>query len=116
MGLRARQSEFALAAAELILHINSIQYFSCTLGDTYRDPRVFGPFGEKKGYGRANSCHKLRMAIDLNLFINGEYITDHRGHDQIGPWWEQTYKSFDARWGGHFNDPNHYSFAVWGSA
>ena len=117
MGLRQRQSEFALAAALLIQKADELGY-EVTLGDAYRDPRVHGDFGVAGGYGRSSSVHKLRMAIDLNLFDrNGEYITDDRGHKHLGKWWEKTFKEFDAAWGGRFNgDFNHYSFRVWGSA
>lgn len=116
MGLRQRQSEFAQAVALLIQKVDELD-MECTLGDCFRDSRVHGDFGIKKAYGRANSVHKLRMAIDLNLFIDGEYITDDRGHKQLGKWWEKTFREFDACWGGRFNgDYNHYSFRVWGSA
>ena len=116
MGLRDRQSIFANAAAELIIKINSTKGYACTLGDAFRDPRVHGDFGTKKGYGRANSVHKLRMAIDLNLFVDGEYRGDTEAHRPFGEWWEERFKAFDAVWGGRFQDGNHYSFRVWGSA
>lgn len=115
MGLRDRQSEFAQAAALLIQKADELGY-EVTLGDAFRDSRVHGDFGIKKAYGRASSVHKLRMAIDLNLFIDGEYITDDRGHKELGKWWKKTFKDCDAVWGGDFGDPNHYSFRVWGSA
>jgi hypothetical protein len=115
MGLRDRQSYFAIAVAGLIQHIDSAGY-SVTFGDAYRDPRLHGDFGIKLGYGRQNSVHKLRMAIDLNLFKDGKYLSDTESHRQFGDWWESEYKEFDARWGGRWNDGNHYSFSVWGSA
>jgi len=76
-------------------------------GDLYRDPRVFGSIGEKKGYGHRNSCHKLKLAIDLNLFKDGRFIQTTEGHRELGEWWEQQHPL--CRWGGRFNDGNHYS-------
>ncbi len=115
MGLRQRQSEFAQAAAALIIKAHELGY-DVTLGDAYRDARVHGDFGVKEGYGRASSVHKLRMAIDLNLFMDGEYLGTTEAHAELGKWWEKEYKHLGSRWGGRFNDGNHYSFEVWGSA
>lgn len=109
MTLREKQSKFALAIAGLIAKAYEMGY-EVTLGDAYRDPRLHGVVGEKKGYGHSKSCHKLRLAIDLNLFKEGKYITDSEGHDKLGAWWKE--QSPDARWGGDFKikDFNHYSF------
>lgn len=45
-------------------------------GDLFRDPRLHGALGVKQGYGARNSCHKLKIAIDLNLFKDGAFIQD----------------------------------------
>lgn len=82
--------------------------FEVTLGDVYRDPRVFGMVGDSKGYGSRNSNHKQRLAIDLNLFKNGEYQATSEAHRPLGEWWEEQDSS--AVWGGDFADGNHYSF------
>lgn len=84
--------------------------YEVTLGDAYRDPRLHGAVGEKKGYGHSKSCHKIRLAIDLNLFKDGVYLTDGAGHIELGAWWVQQHP--DARWGGDFKskDFNHYAF------
>ena len=79
--------------------------YEVTFGDAYRDPRVFGMMGVKKGYGQASSCHKLRLAIDLNLFKDGVFLETTEGHQKLGEWWE----SIGGSWGGRFNDANHYS-------
>jgi hypothetical protein len=102
--LRQKQSKFAILAAKLILRAVELGY-EVTFGDAYRDPRLHGALGEKKGYGHPSSCHKLRLAIDLNLFKDGVYITDSAGHEELGQWWELQ----GGAWGGRFNDFNHYS-------
>ena len=84
--------------------------FEISCGDLYRDPRVFGKVGESKGYGAANSCHKLRLAIDLNLFRNGQWVTSTEAHRPLGEWWE----SQGGTWGGRFEDGNHYSISFAG--
>jgi hypothetical protein len=61
--------------------------------------------GESKGYGKASSCHKIRLAIDLNLFKDGRFLSTTEDHRPLGEWW----KSQGGSWGGDFNDGNHYS-------
>lgn len=102
--LLQKQQRFTLMVAELIRKANELG-FQTTLGDAYRDPRVHGAMGVKMAYGRANSCHKLRLAIDLNLFRHGVYLTTTSDHAPLGQWWE----SIGGAWGGRFDDANHYS-------
>lgn len=104
--LRQQQSRFARAVALLILEAER-QGYEVTLGDAYRDPRVHGAPGVKKGYGAANSVHKLRLAVDLNLFKNGRFLSSTEAHRPLGEWWERQHP--DARWGGRWQDGNHYS-------
>lgn len=82
--------------------------YQVTLGDAYRDPRLHGAYGAKAGYGAARSFHKLRLAIDLNLYKNGVYCTKTEDHRKLGEWWE----SVGGTWGGRFDTPdgNHYSW------
>lgn len=104
--LRQKQSRFALMVAKLIAQATILGY-EVTLGDAYRDPRLHGQLGEKKGYGHPKSAHKNRLAIDLNLFKGGAFLGSTDDHKQLGEWWES--QAPDARWGGRFNDGNHYS-------
>lgn len=106
MRLREKQSLFASLLPTLIGKAISLGY-EVTLGDAYRDPRLHGVVGEKKGYGHAKSCHKLRLAIDLNLFRAGVFLQATEDHRPLGEWWEKQHPL--ARWGGRFNDGNHYS-------
>ncbi len=80
--------------------------YEVTLGDAFRDHRLHGAMGEKKAYGSANSFHKQRLAIDLNLFRGGVYLDSTAGHQELGEWWKKQ----GGTWGGDFKDPNHYSW------
>ena len=106
MSLRKLQAEFAALVARLIDQAVALGY-EVTLGDAYRDPRVHGSMGVSQGYGRARSAHKMRLAIDLNLFKDGVFMSASEDHRAIGEWWEKQHPQ--ARWGGRFNDGNHYS-------
>jgi hypothetical protein len=104
MTLSQKQRLFSKMIAELILWAYDKGY-EITLGDAYRDPRVHGALGVKMAYGARNSCHKLRLAMDLNLFKDGKYCTDGASHGPLGEKWE----SMGGSWGGRFQDANHYS-------
>lgn len=105
--LSSLQFEFTRLVARLIDKLYEMGY-TASLGDAYRDPRVHGPLGTKLGYGHARSGHKNRLAIDLNLFRNGKFLEGTESHRELGEWWEKQHPL--ARWGGRFNDGNHYSF------
>ena len=76
-------------------------------GDLFRDPRVHGALGVKLGYGHPSSAHKNKLAIDLNLFRDGQFCASTEDHKALGEWWEQQHEL--CRWGGRFRDGNHYS-------
>lgn len=102
--LSQKQRRFARMVGRLIDQAYSMGY-EVTLGDAYRDFRLHGAMGEKKGYSAARSCHKLRLAIDINLFKDGVFLEHTADHKQLGEWWE----SQGGTWGGRFSDGNHYS-------
>lgn len=106
MTLGEKQRLFTLMVAKLIQYAYD-QGYELTFGDAYRSPQVFGKVGEKKGYGRSKSLHKMRLAVDLNLFKDGVYLRETEDHRFLGEFWEQLHE--DASWGGHFDDGNHYS-------
>ena len=102
--LGQKQRRFTRMVARLIEMATAMGY-ELTFGDAYRDPRVFGPTGTKMGYGRTQSNHKVRLAIDLNLFKDGAYLRTTEDHQPLGEYWE----SIGGSWGGRYEDGNHYS-------
>ena len=104
-------------------------------GDLFRDARLHGKTGapslykrlkrllgsvhlqslETEGYshyGASNSEHKNKCAIDLNLRVrDGSMVWNTEGHRKLGEWWEEQDPM--CRWGGRFNDGNHYEFLQW---
>ena len=99
MSLSSDQRDFALAVGHFLVWINTYTPYEVTLGDAFRDPRVFGDYGEKEGYGLDKSKHKLRLAIDLNVWKDGKYTKNKEDYRAIGMYWEQQ---FDGIWGGRF--------------
>lgn len=62
------------------------------------------------GAGIKNSLHRLGLAIDLNLFKDGKFLTTSDNHRPLGEYWKSLHPL--CRWGGDFKpkpDGNHYS-------
>jgi len=93
MSLRQEQSKFARKLSLLIAFAYEKGY-ELTLGDAYATTGHI-----------QNSFHYKRLAIDLNLFRNGTYLTETDDHRELGEFWE----SLGGSWGGRFDDGNHYS-------
>lgn len=103
--LRQKQSRFALMVANLLLQSKRMGY-EITFGEAYRSPEEAARLA-KVGKGIANSLHTQRLAIDLNLFKDGRYLSSSEAHRSLGEWWEGQ----GGTWGGRFGDGNHYSLA-----
>lgn len=84
--------------------------FTVTLGECYRSPAEAARLA-KLGKGITGSLHTLKLAIDINLFRDGTYLTSAEAHRQLGTYWEglSAGKDFTCHWGGHWGDGNHYS-------
>lgn len=116
MTLRQTQSHFAKLVPRLIDKAYELG-FEVTLGESYRSPEEAARLAAL-GKGIKNSLHTQRLAIDLNLFRNGYYLTSSESHRPLGEWWE----SQGGAWGGRFTDAqgkprpdgNHYSWAFGG--
>jgi len=94
--LSVKQRAFTKAIGELITWANDHGY-ELTFDDAYaKTGHIDGSF------------HYKRLAIDLNLFINGVYQKSTAAHVPIGVHWE----SMGGTWGGRFRkrDGNHYSW------
>jgi hypothetical protein len=117
VSLLAKQHEFARLVPRLIDKAHELG-LAVAIGDAYRDPRVHGEMGVRKSYSHPRSAHKVKLAIDLNLFTDTDadgdldYIATTERHRPLGEWWERQHP--DARWGGRFGDGNHYSFEYGG--
>lgn len=106
LSLGQKQRQFTRMIAQLIEYAYS-QGYELTFGDAYRDPRLHGAFGKSGGYGSSTSVHKQRLAVDFNLFKDGEYLSKTSDHKFLGTYWE----GLGGEWGGRFSfgDGNHYS-------
>ena len=123
MTLREKQSEFLKNVAKMILWAfeNGMELTGGELLRTndqqllYFEGYTLYKAGATLHLGKAPrksktlaSNHIEKLAIDLNVFIDGQYKTDTDSYLQLGEYW----KSLNAEnvWGGDwtFNDANHF--------
>ncbi|EJM7777784.1 M15 family metallopeptidase, partial [Escherichia coli] len=97
MKLSEKQQLFAVMIADLI-HWAQEHGYRLTFGEAYRTPEQ-AALNAKSGKGIRNSLHTLRLAVDFNLFINGEYQADTDAYRPLGEYWE----SIGGTWGGRFS-------------
>ncbi len=137
MSLSETQRQFAFTLATLLERIHLTDSFSCTLGEGWRTdvqaelnalphetrvkvssliadlaPGLAHAIAADTGAGIAHSVHRLRLAQDLNLFKDGQYVTDPEVYRPFGEWWKKQHPL--ARWGGDFGDYDHFSFEYGG--
>jgi hypothetical protein len=99
--LRQQQSRFCKLIGILIAYVFEHEDWELTLADGYR--------GDQSGH-EPGSLHYIRLAQDLNLFVDGSWKYDDCPEWRvIGSYWESL--DPDARWGGRFaqRDLNHFS-------
>lgn len=107
MSLSAKQQRFTQCLGEWIFWATTdlASELGVKLGFT------FGDTWASSGH-MPNSCHYVRLAADLNLFIDGNYIARY---DQAPLVWDALMAKWEdmdsqARAGGRFGDYNHWSF------
>lgn len=105
MTLGEKQRQFSRMLADLIRWAYENGY-EMTFGEAYRTPEQ-AALNAAKGIGISKSLHTLRLAVDMNLFKSGTYLTDTDAYRPLGEKWE----SMGGSWGGRFSKPdgNHFS-------
>lgn len=61
----------------------------------------------EKNKGIRNTLHEKRLALDLNAFKDGVYLTKTEDWKELGEYWEKLHPL--CRWGGRWGDGNHLS-------
>lgn len=110
LSLRDKQSIFVREVASLIIYAGSLGY-ELTFGECYRSKEEAERLANADK-GIKNSLHTVRLAIDLNLFKGGKFLTSSEAYRILGEYWEKkTVDGLQFCWGGRFNDGNHFSIA-----
>ena len=117
---RELQSLFVVYLGQLIRYATERGY-SLTLGEGFvQTPRkTRGGYFTHDGVHMPKSLHYERLAQDLNLFVDNEYVTsgEHFAWVDLGGFWEGLAPGV-TRWGGRFknHDANHFSVEWQGRA
>jgi hypothetical protein len=111
MTLGESQQHFTEMVGKLILWTYQQPGLALTFGDAFRSPEQ-AKANAASGKGIVNSLHCERLAVDLNLFINGTYQSAPDAYKPLGDYW----KTLGGAWGGDFTtkDANHFSLAYGG--
>jgi len=99
-GLSDEQWEFLKDVSKLIQYANENGY-KLTGGELYRtmyQQRYYVANGLSWTY---NSYHLKRLAIDLNLFVDGKYTTKCKDYEPLGEYWESLNPK--NKWGGSWH-------------
>jgi hypothetical protein len=135
--LSVLQRRHTLALAKLIVHIYDSEY-ECTWDEAKRTdeqaainalthdqrarvalltkgefPSLAAAIASSTSKGINHSVHRLRLAVDLNLFKDGKFLTDAADYLPFGAWWKSQNPDV-ARWGGDWGDADHFSFEYQG--
>jgi hypothetical protein len=109
--MSALQEEFAQSVAQLIQKAKELGY-TVTFGEAWRTPEQ-AQWDADHHIGIAHSLHMDRLAVDLNVFVNGVYQADdsHGAYGALGAWWKTLGPMY--RWGGDFKlvDLDHFSIS-----
>jgi hypothetical protein len=108
MTLSQKQQDFSTMVGKLLVWVSASQHYGVTFAEAYRPPDVAALYA-KEGRGIKRSLHCQRLAVDLNLFIDGAYQTSSDAYEPLGVFWE----TLGGAWGGRFRnrDGNHFSLA-----
>ena len=100
MSLSKKQIEFTHKVGVLIVAAYEMGY-ELTLGHVWRDTETQKRYVAQGLSETMNSKHLDRLAVDLNLFIDGQYMKDGAAYRTLGELWEKL----GGRWGGRFKIP-----------
>ena len=109
MTLRARRCLFTFNLARLIAWVNMQKGYTCSLSEALRPQWVAEKYA-KEGKGSRVSLHIDGLAVDLNIYSEGVYLTKSEDYEFAGAYWKTL--DPDNRWGGDIEslrDGNHFS-------
>lgn len=107
--LPAKQLIFSKLIAKLIY----LTPVDCSLGEAWRSEETCALYA-KEGKGIKNSCHQLRLAIDLNVWVDGKLSNKKDDYQLLGDTWKTfSEDDFQCYWGGDFHSlADFYHFSI----
>lgn len=96
--LSERQMEFSGKLTVFLMWIFTHRNWGVTFGEVWRPDEMQEIYWKQGKTKLRYSKHQKRLAVDLNLFIDGWYVTSPEAYRPLGEFWE----SLGGRWGGRF--------------
>jgi hypothetical protein len=122
MTLGEKQRLFARTVAQFILALGALsgRRWEVTIGEAFRTPEqqdIYVQTGKSK---TKHSQHLVRLAVDLNLFVDGKYVSGETESDNVflamaGEMWEDhcVKAGIEPEWGGRFGvTPENYETTI----
>lgn len=108
--LEKKQAVFSKKFLQLLDWLFSHGY-DVTLGEAWRSEET-AEWNAEHGLGVSNSLHRIRLAVDLNLFRNGVLLRENSDYLPAGVFWESLSDgNYLFCWGGRFGDADHFSIS-----
>ena len=107
------QNEFVKTVVRFLTWLD-INGYVVTFGEAYRPPWACKVYAEN-GQGIEDSLHTERLALDLNIFKNGNLLTSVEDLKIVGEVWEGfSTQELVFNWGGRFlrTDADHFSMSI----
>lgn len=104
--LGAKQELFAFLFPKLLDFAHS-QGYRVRIGEVWRGDEQQKANIAKGSSKVGRSLHQDKLAVDLNLFKDSDFLETTEEHRPLGEFWESLHPL--CRWGGEFGDGNHYS-------
>lgn len=108
--LRKKQTLFLANVSKLINYANSLPGYEITGGELWRTPEQQAIYLSKGMSKTKFSKHQDRLAIDINVFIDGVYRTDKAAFAPLAKYWKEldsnNVSGFDWNW-----DYNHFQMS-----
>jgi uncharacterized protein YcbK (DUF882 family) len=108
-----RQELHTALTAKLIEWANAQPDMHVRLGEAYRSPQV-AQLNAQSGAGIAHSLHTIGLAVDLKLFIKGEYQTQPEPYKVLADYWLTLDPLCSAGYYFHSVDADHFSITYQG--
>jgi hypothetical protein len=100
LALGEKQEVFSYLLAQLIIFAYG-RGLKIRMGEVLR-MQAQADANAASGAGISNSLHLLKLAVDINLFRDGEYLLDIEDYRPLGDFWKGLAEG--CRWGGDFKD------------
>lgn len=106
--VREARCLFTTCIAALIIYIKNQPEMECALDEGMERLTAKDTTSDHM----PNSLHHIGLAQDIVLYHSGKYLMDTAEYEFAGLFWEDLGQrlNYPLRWGGRFNDGNHFSW------